>query len=56
MPAELCGVGVPASVLEPVLPPGKEISARPTDPQGTGIARCRLHVDGESVFSAGVER
>lgn len=56
VPSELCGVGVPASVLEPVLPPGKEISAHPTDPQGTGIARCRLHVDGESVFSAGVER
>ncbi|MFJ7130759.1 hypothetical protein [Streptomyces sp. NPDC098101] len=56
VPAELCGVGVPASVLEPVLPPGKEISAHPTDPEGTGIARCRLHVDGKSVFSASVER
>ncbi|WP_432126641.1 hypothetical protein [Streptomyces sp. bgisy082] len=56
VPVELCGVGVPASVLEPVLPPGKEISAHPTDPEGTGIARCRLHVDGKSVFSASVER
>ncbi|MGA5216698.1 hypothetical protein ACPCAE_11570 [Streptomyces cinereoruber] len=56
MPTDLCGVEVPASALEPVLPPGKEISAHPTDPKGTGIARCRLHVDGESVFSASVER
>ncbi|MFI9117806.1 hypothetical protein ACIGW0_00095 [Streptomyces bikiniensis] len=56
VPTDLCGVGVPASVLEPVLPPGKEISAHPTDPEGTGIARCRLHVDGESVFSASIER
>ncbi|MFE5729842.1 hypothetical protein ACFQ7A_02860 [Streptomyces sp. NPDC056528] len=56
VPADLCGVEVPASVLEPVLPPGKEISAHPTDPKGTGIARCRLHVDGKSVFSASIER
>ncbi|GGR45926.1 hypothetical protein GCM10010497_56650 [Streptomyces cinereoruber] len=56
VPTDLCGIEVPASALEPVLPPGKEISAHPTDPKGTGIARCRLHVDGESVFSASIER
>ncbi|MES9806196.1 MULTISPECIES: hypothetical protein [Streptomyces] len=56
VPTDLCGVEVPSSVLEPVLPPGREISAHPTDPESTGIVRCRLHVDGKSVFSASIER
>ncbi|MDV9172243.1 hypothetical protein R6V09_19285 [Streptomyces sp. W16] len=40
--------------LEPVLPPGKKISAQPTS--AVGVRRCRLQVDGETVFSISTEK
>ncbi|MEU0660600.1 hypothetical protein [Streptomyces lavendulocolor] len=53
VPADLCGVEVAASALEPVLPPGKDASLHPTAVGGN--KRCRLHVDGESVLSTSIE-
>jgi hypothetical protein len=54
VPEQLCGTGVPGSALEPLLPPGKEIKARPTS--AVGAERCRLEVDGDTVFSSSVEQ
>ncbi|MEU7024497.1 hypothetical protein ABZ990_28165 [Streptomyces sp. NPDC046203] len=56
VPDSLCGVGIAPEVLAPALPAGKEISAHPRNGQDIGIVRCRLHVDGKSVFSASIER
>ncbi|MEU8544596.1 hypothetical protein AB0C52_32145 [Streptomyces sp. NPDC048717] len=56
VPTDLCGVKIAPEVLAPALPAGKEISAHPRNAQDVGIVRCRLHVDGESVFSASIER
>jgi hypothetical protein len=53
-PKELCGTKVSAGSLEPLLPPGKKIAARPTS--AVGVKRCRLEVDGKVVFSTSVEK
>lgn len=53
-PKELCGTKVSAGSLEPLLPPGKKISVKPTS--AVGVKRCRLEVDGEVVFSSSVEK
>lgn len=53
-PGDLCGAKVSAKALEPLLPPGKKISAQPTSAVGT--KRCRLLVDGNVVFSGSVEK
>lgn len=54
VPTALCGVKIAPAVLEPVLPPGNEVTLHPTDVGGN--KRCRLHVDGASVLSASIER
>ncbi|MFJ7048201.1 hypothetical protein ACIQVC_33040 [Streptomyces sp. NPDC101112] len=54
LPAALCGINVPRSVLKPALPSGQNLTQHP---QSTGTTkRCRIHVDGRSVLSASVER
>ncbi|WP_428954383.1 hypothetical protein [Streptomyces sp. cg35] len=40
-------------MLEPLLSPGKKVSAQPTS--AVGAERCRLEADGEVVFSSSVE-
>lgn len=52
-PKELCGTKVSAAFLEPLLPPGKKISAQPRSSVGT--KRCYLLVDGAAAFSSSVE-
>ncbi|MFG2605092.1 hypothetical protein ACGFT2_16335 [Streptomyces sp. NPDC048514] len=54
VPGDVCGTKVTKAVLEPLLPPGKEISARPTS--AVGVKRCRLVVDEKIVFSSSVEK
>ncbi|MGX1675714.1 hypothetical protein [Streptomyces sp. NPDC055400] len=53
-PKELCGTKVSAGSLQPLLPPGKKISAQPAS--AVGVKRCRLEVDGKVVFSSSVEK
>ncbi|MFC9614658.1 hypothetical protein [Streptomyces sp. NPDC056938] len=53
-PKGLCGTKVSAGSLEPLLPPGKKIAAKPTS--AVGVKRCRLEVDGKVVFSTSVEK
>ncbi|MCX5086530.1 hypothetical protein ACWCRC_28095 [Streptomyces sp. NPDC001940] len=53
-PEDLCGTKVSAASLEPLLPPGKTIAARPAS--AVGVERCRLLVDGKVVFSSSVEK
>lgn len=53
VPTDLCGVQVPVSALEPVLPAGDGVSLHPSAVGGN--KRCRLHVDGESVLSTSIE-
>ncbi|MFF8833532.1 hypothetical protein [Streptomyces sp. NPDC015131] len=53
VPGDLCGVRVPAKALEPVLPAGKEATLHPSAIGEN--KRCRIHVDGKSVFSASIE-
>lgn len=54
VPSSLCGTKVTSTSLEPLLPPGKEISEEPT--AAVGVERCRLQVDGKTVFSSSVEK
>ena len=54
LPKDLCGAQIPSATLEPVLPPGKKISAQPTS--AVGVQRCRLQVDGKTVFSISTEK
>ncbi|MEV6513697.1 hypothetical protein [Streptomyces sp. NPDC051642] len=54
MPKDLCGTRISSAALEPVLPPGKKISAQPTS--AVGVQRCRLQVDGKTVFSISIEK
>lgn len=53
-PEDLCGTKVSAAFLEPLLPPGKTIAARPAS--AVSVERCRLLVDGKVVFSSSVEK
>lgn len=53
-PKDLCGTKVSSAALEPVLPPGKKISAQPTS--AVGVQRCRVQVDGKTVLSASTEK
>ncbi|MHB9858682.1 hypothetical protein [Streptomyces sp. YIM S03343] len=54
VPKDLCGTKISSSLLEPLLPPGKKISAQPTS--AVGVERCRLVVDGDMAFSSSVEQ
>ncbi|WP_329258821.1 hypothetical protein OG223_38120 [Streptomyces sp. NBC_01478] len=54
LPKDLCGTKISSATLEPVLPPGKKISAQPTS--AVGVQRCRLQVDGKTVLSVSTEK
>jgi hypothetical protein len=54
LPKDLCGTPISSAALEPVLPPGKKVSAQPTS--AVGVQRCRLQVDGKTVFSTSTEK
>ncbi|MGW2080574.1 hypothetical protein ACWCOW_27155 [Streptomyces sp. NPDC001939] len=54
LPKSLCGIKISGAALEPVLPPGKKISAQSTSAVGT--SRCRLQVDGKIIFSSSIEQ
>ncbi|MGW7786660.1 hypothetical protein [Streptomyces tricolor] len=54
VPGDVCGTKVTGSLLAPLLPTGKKISAQPTS--AVGVKRCRLLVDGKVVFSSSVEK
>ncbi|BCL23364.1 hypothetical protein ACPCBX_29085 [Streptomyces tuirus] len=54
VPGALCGIKVPQNVLKAVLPNGEDLTEH-SDSSGS-TKRCRIHVDGESVFSASTER
>ncbi|MFF8729832.1 hypothetical protein ACF073_25565 [Streptomyces sp. NPDC015171] len=53
VPGDVCGIKVSGSLLEPLLPAGKKISAAPTS--AVGVKRCRLVVDERVAFSSSVE-
>ncbi|MBJ6640655.1 hypothetical protein H4K36_27365 [Streptomyces sp. DHE7-1] len=54
VPASLCGVALPASTLEPLLPAGKKISSVKSGP--SGFTRCRLVVDGRIAVTSIIEQ
>ncbi|MFD1829258.1 hypothetical protein ACFSJS_06230 [Streptomyces desertarenae] len=54
IPSALCGTAVSPDLLEPFLPPGKEISMRESSLMG-GFKKCRVLVDGIQVLSAGID-
>ncbi|GAA3842134.1 hypothetical protein GCM10022206_95180 [Streptomyces chiangmaiensis] len=54
IPKDLCGTEISSTLLEPLLPPGKEIVIRSTS--AVDVQRCRLQIDGEVAFSSSVER
>ncbi|GAA3808152.1 hypothetical protein ACFQ0G_53595 [Streptomyces chiangmaiensis] len=55
IPKDLCGTEISSTLLEPLLPPGKEIGTRSTS-YTVDVQRCRLQVDGKEAFSSSVER
>lgn len=50
VPSALCGTPISADLLEPALPPGKEISLRVN--KSSGYQRCSASVDDTQVLSA----
>ncbi|WP_157993180.1 hypothetical protein [Streptomyces sp. Go-475] len=53
VPDSLCGIKVPRSALEAVLPNGDELTEHPESSGST--KRCRIHVDGDSALSVSTE-
>ncbi|MDG9701758.1 hypothetical protein [Streptomyces sp. DH37] len=54
IPGSLCGTAVQTEALEPLMPPGKEVSTQ-TSSGVEGLTRCRVSVDGRQVLSVGVD-
>ncbi|MEU4686288.1 hypothetical protein [Streptomyces xinghaiensis] len=52
-PDALCGVKVSPRALEPLMPPGAEVSSR--EKEGSGARRCDVMVDGKTVLATAVE-
>ncbi|MFE7568610.1 hypothetical protein ACFU76_16870 [Streptomyces sp. NPDC057539] len=52
-PKALCGVGVPADVLDPLLPEGENVSERSRT--ASGVKRCYVSVDDKVALSTSVE-
>ncbi|MCF6526266.1 hypothetical protein [Streptomyces sp. JJ36] len=50
VPETLCGVTVAPELLEPLLPPGEEITVSTHTPAGS-ITACEVSVDGKEAFS-----
>ncbi|MGW2836855.1 hypothetical protein ACWCWD_03535 [Streptomyces sp. NPDC001493] len=50
VPSSLCGIPVDSDLLEPLLPPGKEIEQRTSD-AGQGLrVTCSVRIDGQIMF------
>jgi hypothetical protein len=54
VPAKVCGVPVPGSALEPLLPGGKKLVSESSG--SNGLRTCKLSVDGKLAVTARVER
>lgn len=53
VPKALCGVDVPADVLDPLLPDGEKVSER--SKTASGVKRCYVSVDDKVALSTSVE-
>ncbi|PJE95073.1 hypothetical protein CUT44_25835 [Streptomyces carminius] len=54
IPSAMCGTAVSSGFLEPLLPPGEEISTTHSD-RTEGMERCLVHVDDEQVLTFNIE-
>lgn len=55
VPSELCGTPIPQRALEPLLPPGDELTTRKAQGMSDSYIRCSLNVDEKYIISSRID-